>query len=269
MPSAPRPPDHVCAAFGVDAEALRPAAGGAEWQAGSIVLRPVSDKAETAWLARTVRTLDVPGVSLARPVRATDGRQIIGGWIAYRGLDDDPAAQPSPPRFHDLVLASVKLHQALAGIPCPEFLQRRYGTLATADRLAWGEAEIELDETAGGRWFEILAASLRPVTLPDQVVHGDLYRSVRWVAGKGPLVVDFVPFYRPAEWATALVVVDAVARGGAGTGLIHSWSHLPEWSQMLLRAVLYRLASHAIEPAADPAPLDGLRRAGALVSELV
>lgn len=232
-----------------------------------MVLRPVSDKSEFGWLTRQLGTISLPDLRIAPPARATDGRQIVGGWMAYRVTD--AVSDGELPRFDDIVLTSVKLHQALAELPRPDFIGKRDDLLATADRLAWGEAEADLDETRGGRWFEILAGSARPVALADQVVHGDLYASVRFAGDAPPAVFDFRPFYRPAEWATALVVVDAIARGGATADLIQRWSHLPQWSQMLLRATLFRLAAHALEPDAGEGALDGLRRAAGLVSEVV
>ncbi|WP_343063982.1 TIGR02569 family protein [Haloechinothrix aidingensis] len=263
-----RPARHICAAFGADPDSLEPAEGDGTWRSGSVVLRPVADQLESTWVARALHSVDIPDVRIARPLRATDGRQIIGGWVAYRDIAAEPG-EVRRPRLDEVVLTSVKLHRALTGIPRPEFLRRRAGAWARADRMAWGEEDAELAEGAGGRWFEILAASARPVTLPDQLVHGDLYRSLRWVDGAGPVVLDFRPFYRPAEWATALVVVDAIAEGEAGVGLAQGWAHLPEWSQMLLRAMLFRLATHALDPDSGPSALDGLRSAAGIVSELV
>jgi hypothetical protein len=66
-----------------------------------------------------------------------------------------------------------------------------------------------------------------------------------------------------------VVAVDALAWGGADIQLLHRWSHLPAWSQLLLRAILFRLAAHALHPKSTRAALDGLRSAASEVSELV
>ena len=42
-----------------------------------------------------------------------------------------------------------------------------------------------------------------------------------------------------------MVVVDALSWGEADDGLIERWDTLPEWPQMLLRAMMFRLAVHA------------------------
>lgn len=262
-----RPPQRVCAAFGIDPAELKPLDLGAAWGGSRIVLRRVTDTAEAVWAGRSLGAISLPDLRIAKLAQATDGRQIVGGWMAYRTTGEEADSAARAPGFDDYVLVSVKLHQALAALPRPEFIGKRKDLLAQADRVAWGEEQAELDEAKGGRWFEILAGSLKPVSLPDQVVHGSLYRSVRFDGGGPPTVIDFRPYFRPAEWATALVVVDAIALGGADADLIDRWSHLPAWRQMLLRATLFRLAAHALDPDAEEADLDGLRRAAGLVSQ--
>ncbi|WP_028848942.1 TIGR02569 family protein [Thermocrispum agreste] len=265
-----RPPLRVCAAFNVDPESLRPLADGSGWRGDGVVLRPATDSVEAVWAARALGSIVLPDVRIARPSRATDGRAIVGGWMAYRlaaGSGDEVAEER--PSVEEIVLVSVKLHQALINVPRPDFIDKRTDVLARADRVAWGEEEVELDEANGGRWFEILAGAARETKLPNQVVHGSLFRSVRLAGDRVPTVFDFRPYYRPAEWATALVVVDAVVANAAGATLIQQWSHLPDWRQMLLRATMFRLAAHALDPeSAGEETLDGLRRAAVLVGEV-
>lgn len=262
-----RPPDRVCAAFGIDAGELAPVGhetAADAWRADGMVLRPVTDSAEVIWAGQVLGTVQLPDLHIARPARARDGRQVVGGWMAYRIDEDVTTARWSP---DDAVLASVKLHQSLAGLPRPEFIDRRDDVLARADRMAWGEQQLALDESRGGRWFEILAGSVKPVNLPEQVVHGNLYSCLRVGADETPVVVDFRPFFRPAEWASALVVVDAIAFDGAGAELTERWSHLPAWRQMLLRAMLFRLAVPGLSPEVDDDALEGLRRAAGIISQ--
>ncbi len=64
-----------------------------------------------------------------------------------------------------------------------------------------------------------------------------------------------------------MVVVDALAWGGeADDGLIERWDALPEWPQMLLRALMFRLAVHALHPRSTAAAFPpGLARTAALI----
>lgn len=263
-----RPPPRVCAAFGIDPEQLEPVEDEPGWRSTGVVLRPATDSAEAVWAGRSLGSISLPDLRVARPAQATDGRSIVAGWMAYRmtGEASDSPDEGRPP-VDEIVLASVKLHQALSRLPEPGFIAKRTDLLARADRVAWGEEQAELDEGRGGRWFEILSGAARATTLPSQVVHGSLFASVRFTGDRQPTVVDFRPYYRPAEWATALVVVDAIVHNAAGSTLIERWAHLPEWRQMLLRATLFRLAAHALDDAAVDDTLDGLRRAAVLVGE--
>ncbi|WP_158885418.1 TIGR02569 family protein [Amycolatopsis anabasis] len=265
--SAPRerPPEHVCAAFGVRAADAEPMPGGLAWRCGAVVLKPVTDRARAMFVARVLERVDVPGLRVARPIRATDGRWILAGWAANRYV----TGSTEQGRFDEVVLAAVRLSQAAVGLPRPSYRVPEDDVDAIADRVAWGEREVPLDETKGGRWFEILAAARRPMRQPDQVVHGDLFGTVLFDGDAAPGIVDFSPYYRPAEWGAAVVAVDALAWGGADIELLHRWAHLPEWPQMLLRAMLFRLAANALNPKSTKAALDGLRAAAREVSEFV
>ena len=70
---------------------------------------------------------------------------------------------------------------------------------------------------------------------------------------------------RPASWAAGVVGGDALSWGEADDGLIDRWDALPEWPQMLLRALMFRLAVHALHPRATASAFPGLARTAALV----
>jgi uncharacterized protein (TIGR02569 family) len=184
-------------------------------------------------------TLSVDAVRLARPLRSSDGRWVVGGWAAMRHV----AGQPQP-RHDEMVAASMRLHQATASLPRPRFLANRTHRQAIADRIAWGEANRD----ACGALFDELAARRRPVGLRSQIVHGDLFGNVLFAAAAAPAVIGFSPYWRPPEWAAGVIVVDALAWGGADVGLVDRWAHLAEWPQAMLRALLFRLAAYALSP---------------------
>ena len=60
-------------------------------------------------------------------------------------------------------------------------------------------------------------------------------------------------------------MVDALSWGEADDGLIERWDTLPEWPQMLLRAMMFRLAVHALHPRSTAEAFPGLLRTTALV----
>lgn len=274
------PPPHVCATFGLrDRE---PVPLGAEWEVGwrlgDVVLSPVVDAGRAAWSARVRETLVVEGVRLARPVRSTDGRYVVSGWRADTFVEGEPES-----RHDEVVSLSGRLHAATAQLDRPRFLAHapaapyQGGDLfLAADHSAWDaqptrvlRAQIPEDPTQGAlRSLELigqLGTLRRQVSSPNQLVHGDLFGTVLFSGNLAPAITDITPYWRPAGWAAAVVVVDSLAWGGADDGLIGRWEDIPEWPQMLLRALMFRLAVHALHPRATEEAFLGLARTADMV----
>ena len=239
----------------------------------------VADNARAAWSARVRETLFVDGVRLARPVRSTDGRYVVSGWRA----DTFVAGQPEP-RHDEVVSAAVRLHEATGKLERPRFLTQGptapwadVDVFIAADRAAWEERPLQSVPAAarsaspiadGQRSIELinqLAGLRRPTKSPNQLVDGDLYGTVLFAGTAAPGITDITPYWRPASWAAGVVVVDALSWGEADEGLIDRWNALPEWPQMLLRALMFRLAVHALHPRSTAAAFPGLARTAALV----
>ncbi len=259
----------MCRAFGLSVDDAEPMPDGRKWRCGGVVLEPVRDRAHAVWVSRTMTALDSAvehtELRISRPVVAGDGRWVIGGWRARRHLAGETGVDAERG-----VLTAVRLHRTTATLPRPETPGTGDVTATLAERLAWGEAHRSLDEERGGRLFEILAPSRRPTSSPNQLIHGDLFGTLCSDGDSSvPGLVGFTPHVRPAEWGTALVAVDALVHGAADGALLRDWSHLPEWPQMLLRALLYRLAAHALTPHAPDTTLDALRRTATDITDLL
>ena len=249
------------------------------WRYDDVVLAPVADNARAAWSAKVREFLDVDGVRLARPVRSSDGRYVVSGWHAESFITGKPE-----PRYDEVVSVSVRLHAKMAELERPRFLAQNVtppfsdvDVFTVADQSAWAEDPMrearehgmldDVDED-GERSLALisqLASLRRPVHTPEQVVHGDLFGTVLFAGAAAPGIVDFTPYWRPAPWAAAVVVVDAISWGGADAGLVERWSVLPEWPQMLLRALMFRLAVHALHKRSTPGVLPGLAYTAELV----
>ncbi|MBW0271757.1 aminoglycoside phosphotransferase [Nocardia sp. MH4] len=274
------PPEHVRATFGlreVTPVSLGDWDGG--WRLGDVVLSPVADHARAAWSAKVRETLAVDGLRVARPVRATDGRYVVSGWRADTFVDGAPE-----PRHDEVVSVSLRLHKATAQLERPRFLVQPpvapwvdVDVFVAADRAAWESVPLR-SLRAGGvpiaatpdgqRSLELigqLATLRKPVRSPDQLVHGDLFGTVLFAGAHTPGLTDITPYWRPATWAAGVVVVDALAWGGGDDGLLDRWASLPEWPQMLLRALIFRLAVHALHPRSTPEAFPGLARTADMV----
>jgi uncharacterized protein (TIGR02569 family) len=249
------PPTHVLAAFGAGSATPErlPGGRGLAFRCADIVLKPVDNTAESSWLAATFEQLRVSGIRVARPVRSSDGRWVIGGWSAQRFVSGRVE-----PRYDEVIETSLLLHEALADVPSPRYLRDRDDLYTWADRLAWGEemdARWDLGGGHGARLLDELAVGRKPVDLPPQVVHGDMFGNVLFAGSAPPAVIDITPYWHPASWAAAVIAVDALSWGGAQTELLQQWAHLPEWPQMLLRALMFRLAVSLAHPRSTPSSL--------------
>lgn len=246
------PPDHVLAAFGVAGIAGSDLAGasGRVWRYGDSVLKVAHDPVAAAWAAGVFESLRVSGIRVPRPVRSLDGRWVVGGWCAERFVSGRPAA-----RYEDTLAVSSLLHESLRDIPRPRFLADRSDLVGWADRRAWGEARGDdpgLPTGSGSHLWERIASGRTPIQLDEQVIHCDLFGRVLFAGSAPPAVIDFNPLFRPAEFAAAVLAVDAVAWGGAPSEFAETASVHPAWSQLLRRAILFRLAIGLVHPRSTP-----------------
>ncbi|MFD2352698.1 phosphotransferase [Nonomuraea ferruginea] len=96
-----------------------------------------------------------------------------------------------------------------------------------------------------------LLGLLAPVAAPAQLVHGDLTGNVLFHRGSPPAVIDFSPYWRPAPYADAIVVADALLYHDAEPDLVDAIGEdAPRW---LARALAFRLVALGLLTE-DPAP---------------
>ncbi|MGW7539392.1 hypothetical protein [Amycolatopsis sp. NPDC054798] len=268
-----RPSADVLAAFGCAGDPVRLEGGkGGTWRAGNVVLKPVEFAPETRWRAAALATVaESAEFRIARPLRARDGDWIAvdrdfrpdgqnssGGHPDDQGsgkVNDSPAdargweasllvpGRPDTARPDDAIRAGIAFHQAVAHLPRPAFLDLRTDPWAIGDRVAW--EELPPGGSADARvLLDPLLAARRSVELPSQAVHGDLPGNVLFAPGQPPAVIDWAVYWRPPSWAAAVAVADALCWYEAVPGLIDRWAHLPDWRQMLIRALVYRIVTH-------------------------
>lgn len=241
----------MLAGFGAPTEpVLLPGGQGETWRSGDVVLKPTGMVAEAEWVAETLTALPESGeYRVARPVRAVSGGWVVDGWTAWHAVP----GEPDPGRVADVLRVGTALHQPLAGLPRPAFLGTRDHPWAYADRVAAGELPVTGAEVLA-ELLVPLAAARRPIRAPEQPVHGDLLGNVLFDGDGMPAVIDFSLHFRPAAWALAVAVVDALTWHGAPATVAERDE--TDWDQMLLRALMFRIATN-----------EGFRRAGLPVRE--
>jgi len=234
------PSPEVLDAFGVVEEpVILPGGKGGTWRVGSLVLKPVEFLPETSWRSEVLEKLPTSQeYRVARPVRTRDGAWVADGWEACELV----AGETDVRRQDDVLRAGAAFHEAVADWPRPAFLDVRDDPWSYGDRVGWGDEVV-----SGSPPYVDLVAPLvdvrRSVSLRHQVVHGDLPGNVLFAEGLPPAIIDWPAYWRPPSWAAAVAVVDALCWYGATPELVARWSHLPEWGQMLIRALLYRITT--------------------------
>lgn len=194
---------------------------------------------ESAWRAGVLAGLpESEEFRVPRPVRSRTGEWVAFGWEGTELL----AGATDVRRQDEVLRAAEAFHATVAGLPRPDFLDALDDPWSNGDRVAWGEQSIDGSpayvELAGP-----LVAAWKPVDLVAQVVHGDLPGNVMFADGLPPAIIDWPVYWRPPSWASAVAVADALCWYGAEPALAARWSHLPEWGQMLIRALLYRMTT--------------------------
>ena len=246
MPATTSPvPPHVAEAFGVPGAGVL-LTGGEErtFRCGGFVLRreskntpEIPDALFTADLFSRIeesREFRVP-----RPRRARDGNWLHDGWSCWTFVEGRWASAAEAP---EMVRAVEAFHRAIAGEPCPAYLPARTLVYDRADRGAFGDMPVDVDERVRPTLIELYALR-RPLdpALRDQLIHGDANAANILIApGLAPAIIDFAPYWRPPEFALAVTAlwlcgyqrhVEAFA----------AFEHVREFDQLLLRALIRTL----------------------------
>jgi hypothetical protein len=235
-------------AFGVRTDELRclPGGQGQVWTDGRLVLKPVGCVPEHEWVCEVYAAWTSADVRVPEPV-LPQGAEVRGwsvdGWGAHVFVAGRDAEIPDD--LDRIREASDAFHDGLRGLPRPDFLDQRDDPWAFGDRLAWEGAEPQGDD-ATLEAIARLRTQLRPVSTPDQVIHGDILPNVLIADGKAPAVIDWPPYFRPAAMGNAIAVTDAVTFRGAPMSLLDEWVTGEDWDQLLVRALLYRLGPTGI-----------------------
>lgn len=232
----PPPPPSVLRAFGLHGTPQPlPGGQGTSWRLDEAVLKPWTGTAEAAvWHGELLsRLVGRDDVRVSAPLRSADGDWSCDGWTASRY---EPGS-PEPGRWHEVIDAGARLHQALSAEPEPAVLSSRSDRWAVADRWAW-ERPLP-GPAAADPVLARLSAARRPVAARRQLVHGDLTGNVLFCDGRPPLVLDLSLYWRPAGYASAIVVADALVQGH-GEDVLPALLHDPDFAQHLLRALLFR-----------------------------
>jgi uncharacterized protein (TIGR02569 family) len=226
---------------------------GTAWRAGAVVLKPLDlAREELEWQAAVLGGLADGAVRLSRPLRASSGELVVGGWTAWEHV----AGRHEPRRWAEIIAAGDRFHDLVADVPRPGFIDRRTHQWAIADRVAWGE--LPAAHYADAKHLTRLVSARRPVQAASSLIHGDLTGNVLFADGVAPAVIDISPYWRPRGLATAVVIADALVWEGAPAEVVDAGVGVAELGQLVLRALIFRVVAdhlvrrdHSVRPGGD------------------
>src|SRR5665213_1289248 len=159
----------VASAFGIDSDiSLLP--GGIDlktFRSGDVVLRDLGNDSQEAgnWNSALFDSIKMKGFRVAKPIKANDGSWMVKGWVAEHFLEGRHATKEDLPEVIDAV---THFHEALVGIPLPEYRKKEQTMWDRADEWAWGEIPTDIDSELRTAALE-LADLRRLVDLPNQL----------------------------------------------------------------------------------------------------
>ncbi len=234
------PPSRVLEAFGVTGPAIRLMGGeGTCYRIGSLVLKPTKNIVQASWLANTNAKLTSNLFRVPKSVQTKDGSWTFDGWTASEFLE----GEHRPNVYAQAIELSHVFHKALQGIPKPDWLDQRTDVFAIADKIAWGELPLPDYEPAHETLKKIMH-ELGENRLPHQLIHGD------WGPGQilfhetfPPAVLDLTPYFRPAGYPIADMLLSAV-RDGSDISILDLGKPIQDFDQLVLRALLFRTCTY-------------------------
>jgi len=211
---------------------------GLSYLCGDTVIKPVDDAVESTWIATVFSQLSSNNLRIPKPIQATDGSWVYKGWSAYAFI----AGQTTKNRWQEKIEIGREFHSLLKFTKKPSLLEKRTHPWAVADKMVWGETELVY-----GKKLEPVVSRLlshvKDVSLQKQVIHGDLSGNILFHQDLQPGVIDFSPYWRPAEYATAIIIVDSIVWENAPINLLDELPDTQEMNQLLIRAALWRIVT--------------------------
>ena len=145
--------------------------------------------------------------------------------------------------------------------PMPDFLATRLNRFHEADLVTWDEKNLSSVGRVSQEVLAIIEPTLRQIqrlkrpipTLPAQIIHGDLTGNILFdnASSIQPGIIDMTIYWRPAEYAEAIIVADGLVWHEQGRELLELYGTDGVRLQLLVRALYWRCICFAIDPDMD------------------
>lgn len=230
------PPNHVLESFGIHGTPKALLGGqGTTFRVGDIVFKPTHNEVETIWVIEVLSGIVDVGVRVPNYLSSDVGDVLVDGWMAYEFLPGEIVKG----NWEEKRMALERFHNALKNVPPPPFFLNRDDPWALADFMSWGEIPIACHVRLESA-VERLVGCLQPIEVTNQIIQGDP-DNILFQEGLPPAIIDFCPYWRPSEFAFAVLVVDKLVWEKADETILEVFADIPEFPQLLVRAELRRV----------------------------
>ena len=235
------PNQEILNAFGVSGEPiLLPGGEGNCYRVGDVVFKPTKDAIETSWIAEINNNLTSNEFRVPKSIQTKDGAWIFDDWAASEFLQ----GERRPDHYSEAIEVSMVFHKALVGIPKPDWFDKKTDVFAVSDRMAWGEIPTPNYQIANQPLKRVFGI-LKENRLPNQLIHGDwgpeqiLFHDTLPAA-----VLDMTPYFRPAEYPIADMLISAIINDGADAAILDLGNYIKDFDQLVLRAMVFRTCTY-------------------------
>jgi len=230
----------IAEAFGSnDTPVLLKGGQGTTFRAGTIVIKPADGIEEAAWLATTFDGIPASAeIRIPKPVLSVHGNWIEDRFVAWSFIEGEPSASA----YREKSDACDAYHRLVRRIAKPDFIGTRTDPWSVTDRKAWGEERIDY-KSGFAHLYRDLLSSLEDLSLPNQIIHGDFSGNVLFASELPPAVIDFSPYWRPAGFSQAVILIDGAAldENATSSELLNVFGSIEHIEQLTLRAALRRM----------------------------
>lgn len=237
--------NEILYAFNLDGE-IKPLSGGqnTSFRVKGFVLKPIDNNVQYCeWLLNIISEINPHGYRVSKPTRSNIGTFVYKDWCCTHY---EPGEHRKGNIEEKLKVARL-FHSDLAD---KSFLDipKTEDPWSKSHRIAWQSEK--LPQSLSKQAVKILGELLSNVRLKEnykvQIVHSDLSGNILFDEVLAPLVIDFSPTIAPVEYAEAILVCDSIAWQGSSTSEIELICHSEFSTEMILRAIIFRLSVAAI-----------------------
>lgn len=228
----------VSTLFGSDKEAILFSGGqGKTYKSGNIVIKKIIDEVEGNEMAEIMNGITISEkIRLPKPFKSINGNWIEEGYMAWTYLEGLEAEG----KYKEKIEVCDSFNEIFKNVSKPSFIETANHSWAIADKVVWDEVEMKYEKDFQDI-IDTVRAYIKPINLPNQIIHGDIAGNMIFNKENVPGVIDITLYWRPADYVKALFIVHVITWEDADIGVYNLVKNAPEMEQLVLRATLVKI----------------------------